>query len=74
LTVRRSGWQNRRPLYVGEFGTYQEADIASRVRWTRAVVSEARKARLQLSFGVYDQIALTWCEPLLGPKSGPLAI
>jgi hypothetical protein len=68
-------------FFTDDFGTYQEADIASRVGWTRAVLSEARKARLQLCIlgillyvWVYDQVALTWREPLLGPKSEPLAI
>jgi endoglucanase len=64
--------QNRRPLYVGEFGSYQEADIASRVRWTGAVVSEARKRGFSWAywefcstFGAYDPVALTWRQPLL---------
>ena len=59
--------KNGRPLYVGEFGSYQEADTASRVRWTRAAGNEAQKAQVQLGilgilryFYVYDPIALVW--------------
>ncbi len=61
-----------RPLYVGEFGSYEEADMASRVRWTRAAVNEAQKHRFSwaywefcATFGAYDPIALAWREPLL---------
>jgi endoglucanase len=64
--------KNGRPLYVGEFGSYQEADMASRVRWTRAAVNEAQKHRFSwaywefcATFGAYDPIALVWREPLL---------
>ena len=64
--------KNGRPLYVGEFGSYEEADMASRVRWTRAAVNEAQKHRFSwaywefcATFGAYDPIALAWREPLL---------
>jgi endoglucanase len=57
--------KNRRPLYVGEFGSYQVADMKSRVQGTQAVVGEARKHKFSWaywefcsSFGVYDPIAL----------------
>ena len=33
---------SHRPLYLGEFGSVQNADMDSRARWTRAVVHEAR--------------------------------
>lgn len=61
--------QIRWPLYVGEFSSYQEADLASRVRWTRALVSEARKRGFSWAdwefCSNYDPAALTWREPLL---------
>jgi endoglucanase len=66
------GERERRPLYLGEFGAYEAADMASRVRWTRAVVEEAEKHGFSWAywefcsgFGVYDPIADTWREPLL---------
>ena len=33
--------EHKRPVFLGEFGAYQKADMDSRARWTRAVVSEA---------------------------------
>jgi endoglucanase len=66
------GQKEPRPLYVGEFGSYQGADMEYRVQWTQAVVGEARKHgfswacwELCSSFGVCDPIALAWREPLL---------
>ena len=62
----KNGW----PLDVGEFLSYQEADIASRVRWTRGAVNEAQKHRFSwefcVVFGAYDPIALAWREPCCG--------
>ena len=70
----REAW---RPLYVGEFGSYQGADMKSRVQWTQAVVGEARKRKFSWaywefcsSFGVHDPIALAWREPLLQSLMG----
>lgn len=64
--------KNRRPLYVGEFGSYQEADMESRVQWTQAVVNEARKHKFSWAywefcsnFGVYDPVTSAWRKPLL---------
>jgi endoglucanase len=34
---------HNRPILLGEFGAYQEADIESRARWTRFVVQEAER-------------------------------
>jgi len=39
--------RNKRPIHVGEFGVYREADMASRARWTKSVVGAAQ-ARPQL--------------------------
>jgi endoglucanase len=69
--------QNRRHLYLGEFGSYQAADMTSRAQWTRAVVGEARKHSFSWAywefcstFGAYDPIALSWRQPLLQSLMG----
>ncbi|MCX6905146.1 MAG: glycoside hydrolase family 5 protein [Verrucomicrobia bacterium] len=35
--------QQNRPVYMGEFGAYDKAEMASRVRWTAFVAREAEK-------------------------------
>jgi endoglucanase len=64
--------RNRRPLYLGEFGAYQGADLESRVRWTAAVAREAEKNGFSWSywefcsgFGAYDAQTSSWRQPLL---------
>jgi endoglucanase len=64
--------EQRRPIYLGEFGAYSEAEMASRTRWTAAVAREAEKHGFAWAyweygagFGVYDRSAKTWREPLL---------
>jgi endoglucanase len=66
------GERNTRPLNVGEFGAYEVGDMASRARWTRAVVEEAERRGFSWTywefcsgFGAYDLIADAWREPLL---------
>jgi endoglucanase len=63
---------NRRPLYLGEFGAFQAADMESRARWTRAVADAARRRGMSFaywefgsSFGAYDPTKLQWRTPLL---------
>ena len=60
---------NLRPLYLGEFGTSQNADMESRARWTRAVVREAEAHQMSWAywdfFAAYDAQNNTWREPLL---------
>lgn len=63
---------NDRPLYLGEFGAYQAADVDSRARWTRAVVEAAEKRGFSFgywefcsTFGAYDPVAMKWRAPLL---------
>lgn len=58
-------------LYVGEFGAYSKADLASRVRWTRAVADEARTRGMASAywefcsgFGAYDAQKKQWREEL----------
>jgi endoglucanase len=64
--------QNRRPLYVGEFGALQTVDMTSRALWTRAVAREVEKHGFSGSywefcsgFGAYDPEAKAWRQPLL---------
>ncbi len=59
-------------ILLGEFGAYSEADMASRVRWTGFVRSEAERHGFAWSywefasgFGIYDPVAKTWREDLL---------
>ena len=68
-----SDWaaKHSRPLYLGEFGAYSEAEMASRATWTRAVRSTAEARgigwaywELASGFGVYDPAAKRWREPL----------
>ena len=63
--------KNNRPMFIGEFGTYDRAEMASRVRWTSFVASAARKRNFTLaywefcaSFGVYDKEKKQWREGL----------
>lgn len=78
-------WANERnrPLYMGEFGAYQAADMDARVRWTTAIVAEATLRRipyayweLRSGFGLYDFDAKQWRGPLLDavlpPPSRPM--
>ena len=67
-------WREARgvPVWLGEFGAYSTADMASRARWT-AFVREQAEARdiswayweFGAGFGVYDRDAEAWREPLL---------
>jgi endoglucanase len=71
---RAAAWGrlNMRPLNVGEFGAYEAGDMASRVRWTRAVVEVAERRGFSWTywefcsaFGAFDPAADAWREPLL---------
>jgi len=71
--TKAAEWAKKRklPLYLGEFGAYQVADMDSRARWTRFVVSEAEKLGFSWAywefcagFGVYDPKAEAWRTPL----------
>lgn len=65
------------PVLLGEFGANRKADMASRVRWTRAV-REAAEARgfawayweLAAEFAVYDAASGVWHEELLEALMG----
>ncbi len=60
------------PILLGEFGAYSQADLASRVRWTEFVRSEAERRgfvwaywEFGSGFGIYDPDAKGWREELL---------
>lgn len=64
---------NDRPLFMGEFGAYSKADMASRARWTSFLRSEAEQRNISWAywefcagFGVYDRNDKRWREELLG--------
>ncbi len=61
------GAANQRPIFMGEFGSYGKADMASRALWTRFVARTAEKAGFSWAywefgsgFGVYDPAASKW--------------
>ncbi len=62
---------NNRPIFVGEFGAYSKADMASRARWTAAIARAAVDRGFSFAywefgsgFGAYDRDAGQWREPL----------
>ncbi len=73
--ARVAAWaaKNKRPLYLGEFGAYQAADMPSRERWTSFVARTAEANQMswaywgfwRCGFDAFDQETETWTEPLL---------
>jgi endoglucanase len=70
---RVAAWsrQHNRPIYLGEFGAYEKADLPSRVRWTRTVARAAEAHgfswgywELFSGFGVYDPRQAAWNDAL----------
>ncbi len=66
------GQAHQRPIYMGEFGSFQTGDMDSRVRWTQAMVQAANAHGFAWTywefcsgFGVYDPKTDQWREPLL---------
>ncbi len=64
--------KNNRPLFLGEFGAYSKADMASRVLWTRFMREEAEKRNMSWAywefgagFGIYDRATNSWRQDLL---------
>jgi endoglucanase len=64
--------KHKRPIYLGEFGAYEKADMDSRTRWTAFVAKSAVKRGFSFSywefcsgFGAYDPQKNAWREPLL---------
>jgi endoglucanase len=76
---KAADWASRhnRPLFLGEFGAYEEADMDSRIRWTRYVVQEAEKHGFSWAywefcsgFGVFDPKKNEWRPALLAALLG----
>ena len=73
--ARAAGWakKNNRPLYLGEFGAYQAADMASRARWTDYVTRTAERHGMswaywgfwRCGFDAFDAEKEDWTAPLL---------
>ena len=66
------GKAHNRPVYLGEFGVYNKADLASRVSWTTAITREAEARDIAWcywefgsGFGAYDPQTDRWRRPLL---------
>jgi endoglucanase len=62
---------HRRPIYLGEFGSYSRADMDSRARWTRFVADAALERKMGFAywefcsgFGTYDPKSDTWIAPI----------
>jgi aryl-phospho-beta-D-glucosidase BglC (GH1 family) len=65
------GVEHGRPVFLGEFGAYERADLESRARWTRFIVEEAARRKMgwaywefRSGFGAYDAQREEWIEPL----------
>ena len=66
------GQSEDRPIFLGEFGAFSKADMASRARWTEFVSRTAEELGFSWAywefcsvFGVYDPAEKIWREPLL---------
>ena len=64
--------QRNLPIFLGEFGAYEQADIASRARWTEFVARQAEARGWSFAywefcagFGVYNPRNQEWRQPLL---------
>jgi endoglucanase len=67
--ARAAAWAKRhdRPIFLGEFGAFEGADLESRARWTRFVAREAERLGFSWAywefcagFGAYDPRAEAW--------------
>jgi endoglucanase len=70
---KAANWAKKRgrPMLLGEFGAFQQADLESRARWTRFVAREAERLGFSWSywefcsgFGAYDSKAEKWRKEL----------
>jgi len=64
--------KNKRPIYLGEFGSYDKADMDSRARYTAFVARTAEKLgfswaywQFDADFIVYNIDKETWVQPIL---------
>jgi endoglucanase len=70
---KAAAWAKARgvPVFLGEFGAFQAADLESRARWTRFIAREAEKQGFSWAywefcsgFGAYDPQAKAWRDAL----------
>jgi len=67
------GKKHNRPLYLGEFGAYEAADMPSRARWTDYVARTAEHNNMswaywgfwRCGFDAFDENSENWTEPLV---------
>jgi endoglucanase len=66
-TAVRWGKANNRPLFMGEFGSLDKGEMASRARWTEFTRKEAEKRGISWAywefdggFGIWDAKAKVW--------------
>jgi endoglucanase len=71
--------EHRRPLYLGEFGVFDRADMASRARWTGYVAQQAVERKMGFGywefcagFGAYDRERQAWIDPLKAALLAPV--
>lgn len=64
--------KNHYPMYLGEFGSFDTAEMTSRANFTRLMREEAEARgfpwaywELTAHFGLYDSVARAWRQPLL---------
>jgi endoglucanase len=71
---RAQAWaeKHQRPIYLGEFGAYDRAEISSRTRWANFVARQAEKRswswawwQFDSDFILYDVKKDVWVEPIL---------
>lgn len=65
------GYEHNVPIYLGEYGVYQEAAMDTRVTWTSAITRAAVERKMGYAywefysmFGLYDPVTKSWREPL----------
>ncbi len=71
-TVQAWAEKEQRPIYLGEFGAYEKADMASRARYTAAIARHAEHLgwswgywQFDSDFVVYDMGQDAWVTPIL---------
>jgi endoglucanase len=65
------GKRNNRPIYLGEFGTFEKADMTSRAAWTAFIARQFEKRgwswgvwQFSDNFAVFDLKGQKWVEPI----------
>ena len=63
--------EHERPIYLGEFGVYEKADLELRARWSKFIADESAKRKMGAAywefcsgFGAYNASTGEWIAPL----------